>query len=228
MALDRSIPIVLASGSPRRQELLARLELPFEVRVANIDERRLPGEAPDATARRLSLAKARAVAPSRAQALIIAADTLVVVGRDVLGKPVDEREAFAMLARLRNRPHDVLTGLALVDPARRRECVEVVTTRVTMRDYTDDEIRRYIRTGDPMDKAGAYAIQAADLNPVARIEGSYTNVVGLPLCNLYYRLRAWYIPVPVDARVACSQDGGEAASLSPAAGPGNVKDTRPS
>jgi len=221
MTVDGSIPIVLASGSPRRQELLAKLELPFEVCAADIDERRLPGETPDAMARRLSLAKARAVAPLRAQALVIGADTLVVVGGDVLGKPVDEREAFAMLALLRNRAHHVLTGLALLDLARRRECVKVVTTRVTMRDYADDEIRRYIRTGDPMDKAGAYAIQATDLNPVARIEGSYTNVMGLPLCNLYHRLRAWCISMPVDARVACSQDGGEAASPSRAAGRDN-------
>ena len=214
MALDRSISIVLASGSPRRQELLARLGLSFEVCVADIDEGRLPGEAPEAMARRLSLAKAHAVAPARPRALIIAADTLVVVDQDVLGKPVDEREAYTMLARLRNRAHHVLTGLALADLARHRESVEVVVTRVTMRDYSDDDICRYIGTGDPMDKAGAYAIQAADLNPVARIEGSYTNVVGLPLCALYHRLRAWGVPVPVDARVACSRDSGEAASPS--------------
>lgn len=206
MALDQSIPIVLASGSPRRQELLARLGLSFEVCVADVDESRLPEEAPADMARRLSLAKAHAVAPSRPGALIIAADTLVVVDQDVLGKPADEREAYAMLARLRKRTHHVLTGLALVDPARQRESVEVVVTRVTMRDYTDDEIHRYIETGDPMDKAGAYAIQAAGMNPVVCIEGSYTNVVGLPLCKVCHRLRAWGIPVPNDARTACSQE----------------------
>lgn len=216
MVLDRSIAIVLASGSPRRQELLARLGLSYEVCVADVDEYRLPGETPEAMARRLSLAKARAVAPSRPRALIIAADTLVVVDQDVLGKPADECDAHAMLVRLRNRAHRVITGLALVDPTRRRESVEVVTTRVTMRDYSDDEIRRYIETGDPMDKAGAYAIQAADLHPVAHLEGSYTNVVGLPLCNLYHRLRAWDVPMPVDARAACSLDGGKAAHHAPA------------
>jgi len=205
--LDGVIPIVLASASPRRQELLARLGLQFEVCVADIDERRLPGEAPRPMARRLSLAKARAVASSRPQAIVIAADTLVVVGCDVLGKPANEDEAFAMLGRLRNQPHQVLTGLALVHSARQRESVEVVTTRVMMRNYTDDEIRRYVQTGDPMDKAGAYAIQAEDFHPVARIEGSYTNVVGLPLCALYRHLRAWGVPVPIEARVACSQDG---------------------
>lgn len=208
MVSDRSYPIVLASGSPRRQELLARLGLSFEVLVADIDEGRLPGEAPEAMARRLSLAKARAVAPARPEALIIAADTLVVVDQDVLGKPADAREAYTMLARLRGRTHHVLTGLALVHPTRQRESIDVVTTRVTMRDYADDEIYRYIATGDPMDKAGAYAIQARDLKPVAGIEGSYTNVVGLPLCALHRRLRAWGVPVPVNEREVCAQDGG--------------------
>lgn len=211
MALDRPAAIVLASGSPRRQELLARLGLSFEVCVADIDESPLPGEAPEAMARRLSLAKARAVAPLRPRALIIAADTLVVVDQDVLGKPADAREAYTMLARLRDRVHHVLTGLALIDPAHQRESVEVVVTRVTMRPYSDDDIHRYIATGDPMDKAGAYAIQAAEMHPVARIEGSYANVVGLPLCALYHRLRAWGVPVPVSARVACALDAGEAA-----------------
>jgi len=208
MASERSISIVLASGSPRRQELLARLGLPFEVCAADVDESPLPGEAAETLARRLSLAKAHAVTPTRPRALIVAADTLVVVDQDVLGKPADEREAYTMLARLRGRAHHVLTGLALVDLARQRESVEVVMTRVTMRDYSDAEIHRYIATGDPMDKAGAYAIQATDLNPVARIEGSYTNVVGLPLCALYRRLQAWGVPMPVDAREACAQDGG--------------------
>jgi len=211
-------PIVLASGSPRRRELLARLGLDFEVCVADVDERPSPGEAATELARRLSLAKARAVVPQRPQALIIAADTLVVVDGDILGKPADAREAYAMLTRLRNRVHEVLTGLTLIDAPHRRECVDVVVTQVTMRDYTDDEIRRYIATGDPMDKAGAYAIQAEDLNPVARIEGSYTNVVGLPLCDLYYRLRAWHVPVPVDARVACRWDGGSPAAPEPESG----------
>lgn len=206
MASERSVSIVLASGSPRRQELLARLGLPFEVCAADVDEGPLPGEEPEAMARRLSLAKAHAVALARPCALIVAADTLVVVDQDVLGKPADEREAYTMLARLRGRAHHVLTGLALVDPARQRESVEVVVTRVTMRDYSDDEIHRYIATGDPMDKAGAYAIQAADLKPVAHIEGSYTNVVGMPLCALHRRLQAW--GVPVEARVACSPDSG--------------------
>ena len=215
MASDGSIPIVLASGSPRRQELLTKLGLSFEVCVAPIDEHRLPGASPDAMARRLSRAKAYAVALQRPGALIIAADTLVVVEGDVLGKPANQAEALAMLVRLRNRTQEVLTGLALVDPARQRESVEVITTRVTMRNYSDDEIRRYVQTGDPMDKAGAYAIQATDLRPVARIEGSYTNVVGLPLCNLCYRLRAWAIPVPIDGREACFiDDTGEADALS--------------
>ncbi len=223
--VDQSVTIVLASGSPRRQALLARLGLPFEVHVADIDESPRPEETPDAMARRLSLAKARAVAVVKPHALIIAADTLVVVDGDVLGKPADAREAFAMLTRLRAREHHVLTGLALVDCVHHRENVEVVVTRVTMRHYSDDDIRRYIATGDPMDKAGAYAIQAVEMHPVAHIEGSYTNVVGLPLCALYRRLRSWGVPIPITPQVVCALDGGGAvAPAHTAGGPGDSDD----
>jgi MAF protein len=187
---------VLASGSPRRRQLLGMMGLAFAVDAADIDERVEEGESPAAMAARLSLAKAEAVVAAHPQALIIAADTAVILGAEVLGKPADAAEAVAMLTRLRARRHWVYTGLALRDPAQGRQSVLVAMTPVLMRDYADEEIHRYVATGDPMDKAGAYAIQHAAFDPVARIEGCYTNVMGLPLCHLYHALREWELATP--------------------------------
>jgi septum formation protein len=200
--MSAPVSIVLASSSPRRRQLLALLGLAFTVCAAEVDESPQDGEDPAGLARRLSLAKAEALAP-RVRGLLIAADTLVVVEGQVLGKPADAAEARTMLRRLRNRWHAVYTGLTLWDVHNHRLCTQVATTPVLMRNYTDVEMERYIASGDPLDKAGAYAIQHAELNPVARVEGCAANVMGLPLCHLYRVLRDWGIVVPVHPLASC-------------------------
>ncbi len=191
---------ILASSSPRRRELLASLGFPFRIVKPAVDETQRPGEPPLDYVRRLSREKALdVVARMNETAAVLAADTVVILGADtlgidesgdILGKPADVAEARAMLRRLRGRVHCVCTALTLVqvDDAGARAGDQPVTrvtcTDVTMRAYTDDEIEAYIATGDPFDKAGSYAIQHPVFNPVAKIEGSYTNVVGLPLETL--------------------------------------------
>jgi MAF protein len=179
---------VLASASPRRRELLASLGVAFDIVPANIDETPRPGEPPLAYAQRLSAEKAAAAARSAAPpALIVAADTVVICDGAVLGKPADPDEARAMLRTLRGRAHTVCTALTLArlaSGAPLSGVSRVTCTEVHMRAYSDAEIEAYIATGDPFDKAGGYAIQHAGFEPVARISGSYTNVVGLPLETL--------------------------------------------
>jgi septum formation protein len=178
------VEVILASRSPRRRQLFAGLGIAFSVVDPDVDETALHGESPSDLALRLGLAKALAVACQHPRALVVGADTLVVLGAEILGKPRDEAEATEMLRRLRAHSHEVYTGLALVCLAQDLRCAQVVATRVTMRDYTDGEIARYVASGDPFDKAGAYAIQHPVLDPVARYEGSYSNVVGLPVEHL--------------------------------------------
>jgi len=180
--------LILASASPRRRYLLACLGLPFEVVAPEIDEGTMAGRA-ERIARRLAAAKARAVAEERRDATVLAADTVVAHRGVLLGKPRDAAEAEAMLKRLRGRVHRVVTAVAVLPPARTgarrgghcRPLVEHAVTRVTMRRYSDAEIAASIARGDPFDKAGAYAIQDERLAPVARYDGCYCNVVGLPL-----------------------------------------------
>lgn len=173
--------VVLASGSPRRLELLRRLGLDPEVRVAAVDEALRPGEAPAATVARLAAAKARAVeAPYGA--LVVAADTEVVLDGTVLGKPADDPEATAMLRSLSGREHVVLTGVHV--RWGEREAAAVEETVVRFRGLGDDEVAAYVATGEPHDKAGGYGIQGAGGMFVERIEGSDTNVVGLPLATV--------------------------------------------
>jgi MAF protein len=177
--------IVLASGSPRRKELLSLLGVPFKVVSPAVVEMALPHENPSQQAVRLARMKAEAVASEEPAKIIVAADTLVVLSGQVMGKPADESKAWAMLEALRGREHQVISGIGVVAPSSRVIAVRSTETRVWMRDYGDDEIADYIARGEPFDKAGAYAIQDAAFNPVARIEGCYTNVMGLPLCHLY-------------------------------------------
>lgn len=183
--------IILASASPRRRQLLSLLGVSFRVVTSDADESVQPGESPIVLAQRLSAAKAEAVAKAHSGAVVIAADTMVVLDGEILGKPADECMAFEMLSRLRAREHLVYSGLALLDAMRGRRLIQVARTPVQMRDYTDAEIRSYVASGDPLDKAGAYAIQYQAFNPVALINGCYANVMGLPICHLYRGLRAW-------------------------------------
>lgn len=177
------LPIVLASASPRREELLRRAGLELRVQTADIDETQLPGEAPLAMVQRLARSKAdRVVRGLVDAAVVVAADTIVVRDGVVLGKPVDDAEARATLASLSDRVHDVVTGYALLSPT--REIVGAVTTRVRFRALSPQLIADYVATGEPRDKAGAYGIQGIGSKLVVAIEGSYTNVVGLPLVEV--------------------------------------------
>lgn len=176
-----STVVVLASGSPRRLELLRRLGLEPVVRPADVDERALPGEGPSEHVARLARDKATAV-DRRPDELVIAADTEVVLDDRVLGKPTDDADASAMLRSLAGRSHRVLTGVHVVHDGSEAGAVE--TTQVWIRDLTDDEITAYLATGEPFDKAGGYGIQGAGGMFVTRIEGSDSNVVGLPLATV--------------------------------------------
>jgi len=182
--------LILASSSPRRAEVLADAGFTFEVVAARVDESRRAGEQAEAYVRRLAEAKARAVAGGVSPpAIVIAADTVVVMDGEVLGKPASAEDAGRMLRRLSGRTHQVLTGLAVLKIPGGAARVEIETTRVTFAPLTEAEIEAYVASGEPLDKAGAYAIQGRGGRFVARVEGCYFNVVGLPLARLYRILR---------------------------------------
>lgn len=177
--------VILASQSPRRRELLSLIGIAHDVRPADIDERYLPGETPMAHA--LRLARAKADAMHEPHSVVIGSDTIVVVDGDVLGKPRDEKEAAAMLRRLSARTHTVITAVAVAWAGNVESGAEEVA--VTFHALSDAEIARYIETREPMDKAGAYGIQGFGATVVARVEGDYFAVMGLPL-QLLVRLCA--------------------------------------
>jgi septum formation protein len=172
--------LILASGSPRRAELLTRLGLQYAVRVPHVDESLAPGEGPAEAAHRLARSKAEAERDDGA--LAIGCDTLVVHRGDILGKPLTREEAMAMVCRLKGEEHTVYTGIALATAERVESAVE--TTRVWFRSLDAEECREYVATGEPMDKAGAYGIQGFGAAIVERIEGDYFNVMGLPIQRL--------------------------------------------
>lgn len=190
--ISEKTAIVLASASPRRQQLLRRLGLDFAVRAADIEERAIGGATPEEVTARVAEAKNHAL--HRPGQITISADTAVVLDGEILGKPGSPEEARAMLVRLRGRAHRVLTAIAV--SSGEEAAVDVVTTEVTMRPYSDEEIAAYVASGDPFDKAGGYAIQHGGFQPVARIRGCYQNVIGLPLCHLCRRLIAAGVHVP--------------------------------
>ncbi|MDY6873573.1 MAG: Maf family protein [Chloroflexota bacterium] len=175
--------LILASNSPRRKELLALFGWPFEVIPADIDERQRLNEAPVRYVRRLACEKAQAIAEQE-QGLIMAADTIVVDGDELLGKPNGPADAGRMLQQLRGRTHQVYTGIALIDTETGTSVDDVCRTDVPMRTYSDAEMDAYIASGDPLDKAGAYAIQHAGFHPVMEMTGCFASVMGLPLCHL--------------------------------------------
>lgn len=177
-------PLILASASPRRAELLARVGLNPQVQPADIDESPLPAEEPAAMVERLSLAKARTVAEQlRGPYLVLASDTIVVRDDTILGKPTSTRDAESMLASLAGREHEVISGFALLHHDGRALAHHVVT-QVRFRPLSAETIARYVSTGEPMDKAGSYGIQGIGAMLVSAIKGSYTNVVGLPLVEV--------------------------------------------
>ncbi len=173
-------PLILASASPRRREILARAEISFEVIPANLDEARQPGEAPAELVERLAREKARFVASRHGQRFVLGADTIVNLGDRVLGKPRDEAHALELLSSLSGRTHRVLTGVALVTPAG-GVLSRWVSSEVTFRDADRDELERYVAAGESLDKAGAYALQGEGHSLVEKVRGSETNVIGLPL-----------------------------------------------
>jgi MAF protein len=195
--------LILASGSPRRRELLSLLGVPFVIKAATVDERPLDGEPPTELVLRVSQAKALAVSDVRPDELVVAADTIVALGGDPLGKPGSPAEAVQMLYRLRERPHMVYSGVSVWHAASRSLVSELGESVVWMRDYTDDEIKTYVDSGDPLDKAGAYAIQHPEFDPVSRMEGCWLNVVGLPLCQLGRALAQFGVIVPANVPGSC-------------------------
>lgn len=182
-------PIVLASASPRRSELMSLAGLRFSVSSADICEDALPNESPPAHVLRLSREKAAAVADRMEGRFFVGADTVVVLDGTIMGKPVDEEDAFRMLRALSGREHEVVTGFTVHDRERGVHESCSVATRVTFKPLEDGEIADYIATGCPMDKAGAYAIQGGAIHFVSSICGSYSNVVGLPMAELHDTLK---------------------------------------
>ena len=187
--------LVLASASPRRQELLRNAGIAFTVQPADIDESPRDGESPVECALRLAREKALAVSGSHPEDCVLGADTIVVVDGKILGKPRDAADAARMLRLLSGRTHEVVTGVCLVGPggelrtASRELRTGSETTRVTMCEISDEEIKEYIATEEPMDKAGAYAIQGMASRWIPRIEGDYSNVVGLPVALVHRMLQ---------------------------------------
>jgi MAF protein len=195
--------LVLASGSPRRRQLLSLVGIPFIIKASAVDERPLHGEAPTELVLRVGQGKALAANGVRADELVVAADTIVVLDGEILGKPRDAEDAVRMLRRLRARRHMVYTGIAVWHPQSRQMVGELAETAVWMRDYSEAEISAYVQSGDPLDKAGAYAIQHPEFDPVSQVEGCRVNVVGLPLCHLGRALAAFGVEVPTDVPGTC-------------------------
>ena len=180
--------LILASASPRRRELLAAAGVVFDVDSVDVDESRRKGEAPAVYVERVARLKAEAGSDRHPDAVVVGADTAVVLDEEVFGKPADEADATDMLRRLSGRAHDVLTGVAMVGAGARRSFVE--RTTVLMRALSDEEIEQYVASGEPLDKAGAYAIQGGAAAFIVDVRGSYSNVVGLPMERLLREIPA--------------------------------------
>lgn len=198
--------LILASNSPRRKELLALGGRPFDVSPASVNEELHPDEAPREYVQRLATEKADAVSQAiTGGSLILAADTTVILDGRVLGKPADAIEARGMLQSLRGRTHTVFTAISMQRTADGARLSDLAATEVPMREYSDAEIDAYAATGDPLDKAGSYAIQHAGFHPVAEMTGCLANVIGLPLCHLQRSLEKWDLEFNVDLAEACQQ-----------------------
>lgn len=194
---------ILASQSPRRRKLLSLCGYPFQVMAANVDETAVNIADPSENTINTARLKAGAIAnnlidPGEDHTIIIAADTIITLQDQMLGKPVDAAEAHSMLRVLRNREHRVYTGLFLIDLITGQELTAVHAAKVHMRPYTDSEIERYVASGDPLDKAGAYAIQHPQFQPVDNLDGCYLGVMGLSVCQLLQQLNKLEVPLLAD------------------------------
>ncbi len=199
------VRFILASQSPRRRELLSLAGYPYRVMVAAVDETIIDHPDPAENTIQTAQLKARAIAKRHSaveteREIVIGADTTVALDNEMLGKPAGDSEARRMLVALRGRYHWVHTGVALLDLATGREITGVHSARVIMRPYSDQEIDRYIATGDPLDKAGAYAIQHPQFRPVSRLDGCYLGVMGISICHLLQLLTRLQIPLQADLR----------------------------
>lgn len=196
------LKFVLASNSPRRRQLFGLGGWEFTVIAADVDETPFENESPREYVVRLAKAKAGMIqARAGSDAVIVGSDTTVADGDEILGKPIDGEDARRMLKQLRGRAHRVFTGIAILH--RGRMVTDLCVTDVPMRDYSDDEIEAYIKTGDPMDKAGAYAIQHPGFKPVDVLEGCYASVMGLPMCHVLRALSQFDIAASADVPAAC-------------------------
>jgi septum formation protein len=193
--MSKKRKIVLASASPRRRELLALTGLTFTIESSDYEEILVPGIAPHLLARRLSSEKAKAVSKKYSNALIIAADTFIVFRDNLLGKPSTEEDAMRMLGLLNGRSHSVITGFTVIDTATGKRVSRSVETKVWFRKMKKQELASYVRTGEPLDKAGAYAIQGLGSLLVEKIEGDYFNVIGLPVSSLIQALKKFGVHV---------------------------------
>jgi len=191
--LNRLHPrLILASASPRRSQLLKQIGLEFEVIPSNVDESAIFIQDAAECAKLAALAKARSVAKQMTEGLVIGADTVVVEAGEAIGKPGDMDDAVRILTRLSGKTHEVITGIVLISVRTGKEDVWAETTKVTFRELSDVEIREYVETKEPLDKAGAYGIQGRAAAFVSRIEGCYFNVVGLPLASLVEKLKRYF------------------------------------
>jgi len=196
--------LILASNSPRRRHLLALANWNFVVSVADVDEGQYENESPADYVLRLAETKARAIKADMDQ-IILAADTTVVDGSEIRGKPKDNAEAVKMLTQLRGRTHQVYTGVALLRVSDGFLLTDLCVTDVPMRAYSDEEIRSYVATGDPLDKAGAYAIQHPEFSPVASMNGCYASVMGLPMCHVVRMMRKMEVEPNADVPMNCQK-----------------------
>jgi len=176
--------LILASKSPRRRYLLEQVGLEFSVIPSGIDEDPISGSSPEAYVKKMAANKSKAVSEAHPDSWVIGADTIVLIDHTILGKPRSSDEARKMLKSLSGKTHQVITGYCICCEVRNRIISESIKTDVLFKDLTDDEIEWYIHTGEPFDKAGSYAIQGLGMLLVKRINGSYTNVVGLPVCEI--------------------------------------------
>ena len=201
--------LILASNSPRRKQLLTLFKTPFKVIAADVDESIETGENPQDYVSRLAHSKASSIIPQTShRQVIIAADTAVVDGDEILGKPANASEAVDMLRALCGRSHHVYTSISVRDTLNGRILLDLCITEVLMRAYVEAEIEDYVASGDPFDKAGAYAIQNQGFNPVQRVTGCYANVVGLPLCHLIDTLRTLELDIPEEITRGCRTSAG--------------------
>lgn len=203
--------LILASSSPRRRELLSLFEIPFEIRPAHINETPRPNEPPKEYVQRLAKEKAESLISNlhsqeiRDRRLVIAADTTVTIDNEIIGKPGDAAEAVEMLKKLRGRTHQVCTAITISNLETGESIHELCSSDVPMRNYSDEEMDAYVTSGDPLDKAGGYAIQHNGFHPVENFSHCYASVMGLPLCHLTRALRKFKVELSVDVPSKCQQ-----------------------